>query len=215
MTLTADVLGQPIEQSFRFNFPSVEESNPEIDRLWASTRVNALMDTLRRSGPNDSTIGEIVRLCEGYSIVSEYASFIVLENDAEYQRWSIERRNATRIQRDRQAQAAVQQQLAELREQALSRLGPTAEKLVSAERDPAVSEPTSKNVDAQNTSPQTMNEPSNRPGDLNFTVPANPSRNEVGGGDSGGGGAIDPITGLVAAGAAAASAFAARRKRKS
>jgi len=211
ITLTADVLGQPIEQSIRFNFPAAEESNPEIDRMWASTRVNKLMDSLRSSGRNESTIAEIVRLCEGYSIVSEYASFIVLENDAEYERWSIARRNATRIQRDRAAQHQVQQELAALREQALSRLGPTSEKMVSTHRQPTADE-------AQAVpSPQ----PANRPGDLNLGVPSNQSSNNTNhnvsggndGGGGGGGGAIDPITGLLAAGAAAASALAARRKR--
>ena len=54
-----------------------------------------------------SVVGEVVKLCEDYSIVSEYASFIVLENDAEYQRWKIERKNLNRIERDRLAQARV------------------------------------------------------------------------------------------------------------
>ena len=35
---------------------------------------------------------EIVRLCEAYSIVSPYASMLVLENDDEYKRWKIEQR---------------------------------------------------------------------------------------------------------------------------
>lgn len=219
VTLTADVLGQPIEQSIRFNFPAAEESNPEIDRLWASSRVNKLMDSLRSSGPNPSSIDEIVRLCEGYSIVSEYASFIVLENDAEYERWSIARRNATRIQRDRNAQRQVQQELAELREQALSRLAPNTQKIVSTQRD----------ASADDTHEVKSNAPANRPGDLNFTPPANRGSNnrqpivteshntpntQVIDSSDGGGGAIDPITGLLAAGAAAASGLAARRKRK-
>ena len=72
----------------------------------------------------DDQISEVVRLCEGYSIVSQYASFLVLENDAEYQRWQIARRNATRVQRDRGAQVALRQKLDEMQRQASAQLGP-------------------------------------------------------------------------------------------
>jgi hypothetical protein len=51
----------------------------------------------------------------GYSIVSEYTSFLVLENDAEYQRWKLERRNALRIERDRKRQRQLDAQLASIR----------------------------------------------------------------------------------------------------
>src|SRR5581483_10542364 len=67
---------------------------------------------------------EIVRLCEGYSIASEWASFIVLENDAEFARWKIERRNATRVQRDQRAQLALRNKLEDLRRQTQASLGP-------------------------------------------------------------------------------------------
>jgi hypothetical protein len=46
-------------------------------------------------------IAEVVRLGEAYSIATEYTSFLVLENDGEYQRWKIDQRNALRIARDR------------------------------------------------------------------------------------------------------------------
>ena len=69
----------------------------------------------------------MVRLGEAYSIVSEYASFIVLENDAEYQRWKIERKNASRLERDRIAQARVQRTARSARNQSFSKLGPQAD----------------------------------------------------------------------------------------
>ena len=74
-----------------------------------------------------------MRLGEGYSIVTEYTSFLVLENDAEYQRWKIERRNAARLERDRQSQAARATTLTALRQKAVSDLGP---QLVSADAKP-------------------------------------------------------------------------------
>ena len=97
-------------------YPPLRSSNPQLDRMWASHRVDRLLGE-QRSGATDSQVDEIVRLCEGYSIVSEYASFLVLENDAEYKRWQIARRNATRVKRDRKAQLALRQEFDQLQQQ--------------------------------------------------------------------------------------------------
>jgi Ca-activated chloride channel family protein len=78
----------------------------------------------RRDGLALVGVGEIVRLGEGYSIVTEYTSFIVLENDSEYRRWSIDRKNALRVERDRRGQLALQQQLERMRDAAAQKLGP-------------------------------------------------------------------------------------------
>ena len=61
-----------------------------------------------RSGSRSAVIDEIIRLGETYSIVTEYTSFIVLENDAEYARWKIDRKNLLRTTRDRKQQRLVQ-----------------------------------------------------------------------------------------------------------
>ena len=95
--LKADVQGLPLQDVVKLELPDRDEKNPEIDRMWAFQRVNRLMADGRRGGNLESLKPEIVRLCEGFSIASEYASFIVLENDAEYQRWKIDRRNVTRV----------------------------------------------------------------------------------------------------------------------
>jgi hypothetical protein len=71
--------------------------------------------------------GEIVRLGEGYSIATEYTSFLVLENDAEFQRWKIARNNSLRTDRDRKAQELARAQLDRIREKAVANLGPTTE----------------------------------------------------------------------------------------
>lgn len=74
--------------------------------MWAWHRIDELLKADDRAGRRtQQTIDEVVRLGEAFSIASEYTSFIVLENDAEYRRWNIERRNALRISRDREAKA--------------------------------------------------------------------------------------------------------------
>src|SRR6185436_12722968 len=97
------------EQSVKIELPAKNDANPEIERMWASKRVEQLLAAARESGETAPVLDEIVRLCEDYSITSEYASFIVLENDAEYQRWKIERKNLVRLERDRASQSRVKQ----------------------------------------------------------------------------------------------------------
>ena len=105
VTIKGDVQGQPFEQSVKIELPAKDDANPEIERMWAWKRVDQLLAAARERGETASVVDEIVRLCEDFSIASEYASFIVLENDAEYQRWKIDRKNLSRLERDRTAQA--------------------------------------------------------------------------------------------------------------
>ncbi len=211
VTVSADILGQPFKQSFAIDFPEIDESNPEIERMWAYDNVQALQDKMRaQGGRRQDMIDNIVRLCEGYSIVSEYASFIVLENDAEYQRWSIQRRNARRTERDRAAQAQRDAELARLRDESLAALGPAEpEKLVSQNVPPTGGAAPSADSDLISRAPQ-MSPPT-------MPAPSMPTRRSSSNFDimpSGGGGAIDPVTGVLAIGAAGASALAARRRRQ-
>lgn len=205
ITVTAEVLGQPIQETVSIDFPEVDERNPEIERMWAFTRVQRLMGEMRQGGP--SKADEIVRLCENYSIVSEYASFIVLENDAEYKRWAIERRNANRVQRDRAAQQRLREQLSQLREESLAKLGPPTQRLVSTTADRAADS----GADGFSINATSQPTTSTTPGDLNF-APQRRAPGTIGGGGGGGGGAIDPLSGLIAASLAGASIWAARRR---
>ncbi|MEM8732671.1 MAG: VIT domain-containing protein [Planctomycetota bacterium] len=209
VVVSAEVLGQPFEQTLEFDFPETDDRNPEIERMWAYDKVQMLMNRRRAGVASTGATEEIVALCENYSIVSEFASFIVLENDAEYQRWSIERRNAKRILRDRAAQEGRRQRLEELRNASLARLGP---KENASETQQKSSEPVADSDLAKSQQGMPMPSssvpmdssppPRSRQGDMN--LPSMP----------GGGGAIDPVTGLLALGAAGVSALAARRKQQ-
>jgi Ca-activated chloride channel family protein len=205
----ADVLGSPLDQTVDVTLPAVDATNPQIERMWASHKVDRLLREMRAGG-SQSNVSEVVRLCEGYSIASEYASFIVLENDAEYQRWKIDRRNATRIERDRAAQAALLKRLESLRAQTAQQIGPgnstdtaskdTGKQVVNAARPDA-----NRGVDlAMKSNPNQVgpidSTPSNRGIDLSLP-------------DIGGGGAIDPFT-AIAAGSLAAWGLSKRRRKQ-
>lgn len=205
--LQAEILGSPLRQTIDLDLPKADDANPEIERMWAFHRVERLNDDARRTGSVGLVQDEIVRLCEGYSIASEYASFIVLENDAEYARWKIERRNVTRLNRDRASQAAVRQQLEQLREQSQAGLGPAKPKDVAsaAEQQPV---PVADSIPSQPATAPTNNVPNVGPRDIVI------NRQPGGGGGNGAGGAIDPITGLVSAGIGLCGLASAARRQK-
>lgn len=116
----------PFEQLVPLTLPEAEGAHPEIERMWAWHRVQRLLKEADRGGSRDEAAAEVVRLGEAFSIATEYTSFLVLENDAEYKRWQIERRNALLAARDQKALAERRASLEALRQKAVPGLGPGA-----------------------------------------------------------------------------------------
>lgn len=120
VTISGQLLGRDFKKTGQLEFPSSNPDNPEIERMWALKQIRELT-----KGPKDRIDkAEVIRLAEEFSIVTQYTSFIVLENDAEYRRWKIKRRNLVRFQVDREAQAKRQESLKEIRNRAASGIGP-------------------------------------------------------------------------------------------
>ena len=183
--IRADVGSFAIDKTMELEFPKQQSGNREVERMWAWHRVQRLLKEADRAGSRASVIDEIVQLGEGYSIASEYTSFIVLENDAEYKRWQIARRNAVRVAGDRRAQESLRAQLEALRTKSMAGLGPQPDSPVQdkalalapagATRSPQARAPRQNALPAQRPQRQSL--------DLDIGV--------------GGGGAIDPVTGVV------------------
>lgn len=169
VTLRADLEHTELRQSANINFPTKGTETPEIERMWAFHKVQRLLKEADRTGSREAVISEIVQLGEAYSIVSEYTSFLVLENDVEYQRWKLERRNALRIERDRGRQRAMDAQLAAIRRTVPAGLGPIA--------DGAANTPLSS---------------------VRVSQPGVTQRAPAPGSGSGGIGALDPLTATIA-----------------
>lgn len=194
----ASVQGSPLDQAVPIELPQADDANPQIERMWAFKKVERLNEEMRRDG-SQGLREEVVRLCEGYSIVSEYASFIVLENDAEYDRWKIERRNVVRSGRDRQAQQAVRDTLAQLRRESEAALGPNPGSTKQPENGQTVSSPAqngTQNVAPRPVQPQARNDRQFAARDIVMpqTQRSSSSSSSGGGGGGGGGGAVDPIS---------------------
>lgn len=124
VTLRGSIRGVEFKKTAKLEFPKLDLANPEIDRMWASHRIDGLLKQADRTGSRSSVVDEVVKLGEGYSIVTEYTSFLVLENDSEYQRWKIARNNALRSDRDRKAQDLVRTGLETIRNKSIAGLGP-------------------------------------------------------------------------------------------
>jgi Ca-activated chloride channel family protein len=122
--LNGQVQGRTIHKSVTLPFPAADASSPEIERMWAQKRIDQLLKAAERRSDHQGVVDEVVALGETFSIVTQYTSFLVLENDAEYKRWKIDRRNQSRLQRDRSAQAARQLALDTLRQKAMQGIGP-------------------------------------------------------------------------------------------
>jgi Ca-activated chloride channel family protein len=122
--LKGQLQGRNFNKSANLPFPKTDAASPEIERMWAQKQIDQLLKSADRNNHRQNVIDEVVQLGEAFSIVTQYTSFLVLENDEEYQRWKIERRNLNRIARDRSAQAQRQQALDALRQKAMQGIGP-------------------------------------------------------------------------------------------
>jgi hypothetical protein len=129
----------------------------------------------------------------------------VLENDAEYKRWAIERKNAARMEQDHAALEARREALRKLRGQSLANIGPADAMKLGKTRDSGMSSSQAPTV------PAPANTPS-QPADNVASAPAQPGRNFTFGGGDGGGGAIDPVSGLVLLSVAGMGLWSARRR---
>jgi Ca-activated chloride channel family protein len=142
----AKVAGQDVEQSFPLVLPETDAANPEVERMWAARKVDALLKRID-AGDDKDAVAEVVRLGEAFSIATPYTSFIVLENDAEYQRWKIQQANVLRTARDRQSNERRLKEFEAIRSKAAANIGPPADALdkpptaVSAAPTPAPSQP--------------------------------------------------------------------------
>jgi len=197
-TLHGNVAGHELAQKGDLAFPASDDANPEIERMWAWHRVDRLLKDADNAGDRSGVTSEIVRLGEAYSIATEYTSFIVLENDGEYQRWHIARKNALRIERDRASEQRVTDELAALRTKSVASIGP-----MNNPKQFAIDTPAPAPVDQVVTPTATPLPSTDRPlvqrqpgQSYDFSVPS-------AGGH--GGGAIDPFTALMAIGVGAAS----------
>lgn len=82
MTLSGDVLGK--RETFRFRADLDGSSrNTFIPRMWAVSRVGYLQEQIRVNGRSEELVEEIRRLGRKYGILTEYTSFLIVEDNVD------------------------------------------------------------------------------------------------------------------------------------
>lgn len=70
--------GMPVEISGKTNLPRESSEHPQLPRLWARARVDALLEKIERDGEDQASIDEIIRLARQYKFVTPYTSFLAV-----------------------------------------------------------------------------------------------------------------------------------------
>ena len=105
VSLDARLTGTDKMYTTSFEFPDVDTENPEIERLWALNRIEAIeMEALLGVSSPAETEDAIEDLGIEYQLVTDHTSMVVL-SDAAFEEYGIERRNRARTEVEHQAQS--------------------------------------------------------------------------------------------------------------
>jgi Ca-activated chloride channel family protein len=70
--------GAAVRMAGKDNLPRESFDHPQLPRLWARARVDALLEKIERDGEDQATIDEIIRLARQYKFVTPYTSFLAV-----------------------------------------------------------------------------------------------------------------------------------------
>jgi Ca-activated chloride channel homolog len=68
--------GAALSANATVSLPATSTDHPQLPRLWAKARVDALLAKIDREGEDRATIDEIIRLSRKYKFVTPYTSFL-------------------------------------------------------------------------------------------------------------------------------------------
>jgi predicted Zn-dependent protease len=80
--------GKPVKFTAHVSLKDAEQGNSFIPRLWARMHLDALLE----QGASQAIKDEIIALSEEYHIITPYTSLLVLETDADRERFGVKRR---------------------------------------------------------------------------------------------------------------------------
>ena len=105
MNLATKITGKGHDYGVDFSFPATDQSNPELERLWALDMIHAIQRQ-RMLGliSDDDAATAIQKLGLDYQLVTEETSMLVLD-DATFQQLGVDLNNQQRTATEQQAQA--------------------------------------------------------------------------------------------------------------
>lgn len=68
--------GGAFEAGATADLPAQDARHPDLPRLWAKARVDALLEKIEREGEDQASVDEIIRLARKYKFVTPYTSFL-------------------------------------------------------------------------------------------------------------------------------------------
>jgi Ca-activated chloride channel family protein len=103
--LRARLTGEDEVYATEFEFPAVATDHPELERLWALDRIDAIQLEADRGHRDSEEAADAVRdLGVAYQLVTDETSMLVLRDES-FERRGIERSNRERVAIEREAQA--------------------------------------------------------------------------------------------------------------
>jgi len=109
VTLSAKISGQKKQYKTSFNFPDVDQRNPELERLWAFAKIQDMQKMIDYLGDDSEYKAAIIDTAVQHSIVTDHTSMVVMREES-FAANNIERNNKQRRQRE---VAAAQQRAAQ------------------------------------------------------------------------------------------------------
>jgi Ca-activated chloride channel homolog len=70
--------GAAVQLTAKTSLPRESFDHPQLPRLWARARVDALLEKIEREGEDQATVDEIIRLARQYKFVTPYTSFLAV-----------------------------------------------------------------------------------------------------------------------------------------
>ncbi len=105
LVVTAKRNGEKVEYKIPVRLPEVDQDFPEIERLWAYSQIQAVMNEQMAFGESDDRKDAVVDLAKEYGLVTPYTSMLVLE-ESQFKQYAIERTNKQRIEKEQLARKA-------------------------------------------------------------------------------------------------------------
>jgi Ca-activated chloride channel family protein len=95
VTLNGLISGKPTTYTTRFDFPKTAWLNPEVERLWAFSAIEAQLQDIDDFGENSDRKQVVTELGVEYGLVTPYTSMVVVRDEV-FAKRGIERRNQAR-----------------------------------------------------------------------------------------------------------------------
>lgn len=109
--VSARISGQPRHWTVEADLPGEDRLHPELERLWALSRIDEVMQEVREKGEDEHRRQQVVDLGTDYSLVTDYTSMLVVEDET-FENEGIQRRNADRVARENAARTQREGQTA-------------------------------------------------------------------------------------------------------